>query len=68
MKLADYRKLKGYSRAKLGELLLVTGVTVWRWETGRSIPKPLMIRAIAHHTQGAVSADDHHRAAEGRAA
>jgi DNA-binding XRE family transcriptional regulator len=64
MKLQDYRKLRGISRAKFGQLVGATGIQVWRWETGRCMPKPAMIQRIWANTQGAVTADDHQRAIE----
>jgi DNA-binding XRE family transcriptional regulator len=72
MKLQEYRKLRGLSRAAFGKLVGANWVTVYRWETGRSMPKPAMIQRIWANTQGAVTADDHHQAVatskEGRAA
>lgn len=62
MKLKDYRELKGISRAKFGVLVGVGGIQIWRYETGRSMPKPEIVSAISAATQGAVTADDHHRA------
>jgi hypothetical protein len=66
MKLADYRKLRGLSRAAFGQLVGVNWVTVYRWETGRCMPKPAMIKRVWANTQGAVTADDHQRATEAR--
>ena len=68
MKLKDYRDLKRISRAKFGALVGVGGIQVWRYETGRSVPKPAIVKAIADATAGAVTADDHHRAVAERAA
>lgn len=67
MKLENYRELRGLSRAAFGKLVGVNWVTVYRWETGRCMPKPAMIKRIWASTQGAVTADDHQRAAEARA-
>ena len=65
MQLLEFRKLRRLSRAALGrELGGVAGVTVWRWETGRAIPQPRMIARIREYSGGAVTADDHHQAAE----
>jgi DNA-binding transcriptional regulator YiaG len=58
MKLADYRKLVGLSRAAFAARVGTTGVTVYRWESGRMAASPANIRAVWAATQGAVSADD----------
>ncbi len=72
MKLKEYRKLRGLSRAKFGKLIGVSGLQVWRYETGRTMPKPEVVQAIAGATQGAVTAQDCHDAlllaADGKAA
>ncbi len=59
MKLIEYRKLRGLTRARFGQLVGATGVSVWRWETGRALPKPETAEAIRAGTGGAVTADDH---------
>lgn len=64
MKLQDYRKLRGLSRAGLGLLVGVTGIQIWRIETGRSMPRPVTVRSIYEESNGAVTADDHSRAFE----
>lgn len=68
MKLKDYRQLRRLSRAAFGQLVGVTGVQVWRWETGRSMPKPAVVDAIRAGTGGAVTAEDHHQAVATRRA
>lgn len=68
MKLKDYRQLRGLSRQQFGQLVGVTGVQVWRWETGRSMPKPEVVDAIRAGTGGAVTAEDHHQAVTQRRA
>lgn len=66
MRLKDYRQLRGLSRAAFGQLVGVTGIQVWRWETGRSMPKPAVVDAIRAGTGGAVTAEDHHQAVAAR--
>ena len=46
MKLADYRKLLGLSRAKAAHQLGTTGVTIYRYEAGRMNPSPKAIARI----------------------
>ena len=58
MKLADYRKLLGLSRAAFARQVGTTGVTVYRWETGRMAASPDSIRAVSVATKGAVNAND----------
>lgn len=58
MKLIDYRKLMGLSRAKAAAQLNTTGVTLYRYETGRMAPSPKAMARIKHWSKGAVSADD----------
>jgi transcriptional regulator with XRE-family HTH domain len=67
MKLHEYRKLRGMTREQFGQLVGVTGIQVWRWETGRSMPKPAVIDTIRAGTGGAVTAEDHHQAVRERA-
>lgn len=64
MKLQDYRKLRSLTRAELGKMAGITGISVWRIETGRSFPRPATIRAIHDVTGGAVTAADHSAAFE----
>ena len=68
MKLKDYRLLRKLSRAAFGKLVGVTGLQVWRWETGRSFPKTPMIDTIRAGTGGAVTAEDHWQAVNSRRA
>ena len=58
MRLTDYRKLRRLSRAKAAADLKVSQQTVWRWETGRTMPGPVKLRAIAAWSAGAVTAND----------
>lgn len=62
MELKEYRKLRKLSRAAFGKLVHASGVQVWRWETGMSMPKPDTVEAIRIGTGGAVTADDLHKA------
>lgn len=64
MKLQDYRKLRGISRARFGALVGITGIQIWRIETGRSFPTPPNIKKIWIETGGAVTANDHAAAVE----
>ena len=64
MELKAYRKLRTLTRAELGKLVGITGISVWRIETGRSFPRPNTIRAISDVTGGAVTAADHSAAFE----
>lgn len=64
MKLQDFRKLRGLTRAAMGELVGITGIQVWRIETGRSFPLASTIRKIREATADAVTADDHSKAFE----
>lgn len=58
MKLKTYRKQQGLSRAKVAEALGVTGVTVWRWETGRMFPSAPVMKRIAKWSGGQVTPND----------
>ena len=58
MKLKTYRKQLGLSREKVAAALGVTGVTVWRWETGRMVPSPPVLKKIAKWSAGAVTPND----------
>ena len=58
MKLKDYRKLRGLTRRAAGEALGVNQITIWRWETGRSAPRPEQARVIIAWSAGAVTAAD----------
>jgi len=64
VQLIEFRKGRKLSRAALGKLVGVDGVTVWRHETGRSMPKPSQVRKYQEITEGAVTADDHQEAVD----
>lgn len=55
MKLQDYRKLLGLSRAKAAAQLGTTGVTIWRWEAGRMTPTLKTCKRIIDWSKGAVT-------------
>lgn len=58
MKLQDYRKLLGLSRAKAAAELGTTTTTIYRWETGRMYPSIEAAKRIREWTKGAVTLDD----------
>lgn len=59
MLLQDYRvKTRNISRAKAGQELGVDGITIWRWEAGKSIPEAANIRKISEWSGGQVTAND----------
>lgn len=58
MKLIDYRKLMGLSRAKAAAELNTTGVTIYRYETGRIQPSIKAINRIRKWSKEAVTAND----------
>lgn len=58
MKLQDYRKLLGLSRAKAAAQLSTTGVTIYRYETGRMLPSHKAAQRIRNWSKGAVTLDD----------
>ena len=58
MKLIDYRKLMGLSRAKAAAQLNTTGTTLYRYETGRMAPSAKAITRIRTWSKGAATADD----------
>ena len=58
MKLQDYRKLLGLSRAKAAAQLGTTGVTIYRYETGRILPSVKAARRIQEWSKGAVTMTD----------
>jgi DNA-binding XRE family transcriptional regulator len=58
MKLQDYRKLLGLSRAKAAAQLNTTGVTLYRYETGRMFPSIKACTRIRDWSKGAVTLDD----------
>lgn len=55
MKLQDYRKLMGLSRAKAAAQLNTTGVTIYRYETGRIVPSVKAATKIIDWSKGAVT-------------
>lgn len=59
MLLQDYRmKVAKLSREKAGAQIGVNGITIWRWETGRSIPPPELLRKVQEWSAGAVTPND----------
>ncbi len=64
MQLKDYRALRNLTRAAFGKLVGITGIQVWRIETGRCFPRAATARAITAATAGAVTAADHSAAVE----
>ena len=40
------RKRLGVTREQLADLLLVSKMSIWRWQTGRSRPLPAHLRQI----------------------
>lgn len=58
MKLIDYRKLMGLSRAKAAAQLNTTGVTIYRYETGRILPSVKASTRIRNWSKGAVTLED----------
>lgn len=58
MLLKDYRKLRNLTRAKAGEQLGVSGVSIYRWETGRQMPRREDLLNISKWSDGAVQAND----------
>ena len=55
MKLQDYRKLLGLSRAKAAAQLGTTGVTLYRYESGRMYPSLKAAKRIIDWSKGAVT-------------
>lgn len=64
MLLADWRKEQGWTLARLGEELGVSGKspaeTVRRWETGESRPDADIVARIEEVSEGKVTAADMH--------
>jgi transcriptional regulator with XRE-family HTH domain len=58
MKLQDYRKLLGLSRAKVAAQLGTTGTTIYRYETGRMLPSVKAATRIREWSKGAVTLED----------
>lgn len=69
MLLQDYRKtVEKLSRAKAGEAIGVNGITIWRWESGRSIPEPAQMLKVQQWSGGAVTPNDFVKAKAEKAA
>ncbi len=64
MELKQYRKLRKLTRAAFGQLAGITGIQVWRIETGRCFPRGTTIRKIVEVSDGAVTVADHSAAFE----
>ena len=58
MLLLNYRKLRKLTRAAAGKQLGVSGVTIYRWETGRQMPRRDDLQRISEWSAGAVQAND----------
>ena len=59
MQLIEYRKtIAQCSRAAAGKFLGVLGITVWRWETGKSFPEADALQRIEDWSGGKVQAND----------
>ena len=59
MLLQDYRtKVAKLSRAKAGAAIGVNGITIWRWETRRSIPEAPQMLAVQKWSDGQVTPND----------
>lgn len=57
MKLKEYRKSLGMSRAEMARQLGVDIVTAWRWEAGYSLPIGALRKTIEQWSGGVVKAD-----------
>ena len=53
------------SREKAGKELGVDGITLWRWENGRSIPEADNLRKIMEWSNGQVTPNDFIKAKKG---
>lgn len=59
MQLKDYRKnVAKISRAALAEIIGCDAVSIWRYETGRTMPNRFMIARIMEWSKGRVKATD----------
>ena len=58
MQLKKWREANKLSSADAAELIGVSPVTLWRWESGRSIPPEREMRAVLNATDGAVTPND----------
>jgi transcriptional regulator with XRE-family HTH domain len=61
MKLQAFRvSIKMQTREQAAAHFGVDPATIWRWETGRCIPKPEQIQAVKEWSDGLVTANDFH--------
>jgi transcriptional regulator with XRE-family HTH domain len=58
MKLKQYREAMNISAKDAARDLSTSTVTLWRWETGKSIPDIESMRLIAKWSKGTVTAND----------
>ena len=58
MQLIEYRKLRGLTRLQIAGELQTTENTVYRWETGKQMPRREDLKRIKEWSNGAVTADD----------
>lgn len=58
MKMQDYRKLLGLSRAKAAAQLNTTGTTIYRYERGMMYPSVEAAKRIQAWSKGAVTLAD----------
>ena len=58
MQLKEWREANKLSRADAAELIGVSPVTLWRWESGHTIPGERETRAVLAATDGAVTPND----------
>ena len=58
MKLKQYREAMNISAKDAARDLSTTTVTLWRWETGKSIPDVYSMRQIVKWSKGTVTAND----------
>lgn len=49
--LAKYRAERGITQEALASELSVAGLTVWRWENGKRVPRPKDAMRISEHTK-----------------
>lgn len=58
MQLKEWREANKLSRDDAAELIGVSRVTLWRWESGRSMPVEREMRAVLNATDGVVTPND----------
>ena len=58
MQLKAWREANKLSRDDAAELIGVSRVTLWRWESGRSMPVEREMRAVLAASDGAVTPND----------